>query len=119
MITLEEIPYSGPALPVDGYGPGYFRVGGLVRRGPVLLTPDGPAPWAGPEDAPPLVALAGRIDVLLLGMGKVMAYPDAGLVQRLQEAGLGVEPMESATAARTWNMLLAEGRRVAAALIPV
>lgn len=119
MIALADIFYSGPARPVDGYGPGFFRVEGQVRRGPLLLTPEGPRPWDGFADTGPLLALKGQVDVMLLGMGKVMAYPDAGLRAALEAAGIGAEPMDTPAAARTWNMLLAEGRRVAAALIPV
>ncbi|MFO1174064.1 MAG: Mth938-like domain-containing protein [Paracoccaceae bacterium] len=119
MIALADIDYTGPARPVDGYGPGFFRIEGKVRRGPLLLTPEGPRPWSGWDDRAPLLALAGQVDVLLLGMGRAMTYPDTALVAALEAAGIGVEPMDSPAAARTWNMLLAEGRRVGAALIPV
>lgn len=119
MITLDDIFYSGPASPVDGYGSGFFRIEGKVRRGPLLLTPDGPRVWAGLDDAEPLLALAGQVDVLLIGMGRTMAYPDPALVRLLQGRALVAEPMDSPAAARTWNMLLAEGRRTACALVPV
>jgi uncharacterized protein len=117
MITLDEIGFSGPAKPVDGYGPGFFRVGGRVLRGPILLTPEGAGGWAG--DAAALVALSGQVDVLLYGTGAEMAYPDPALRKTVEAAGLALEPMTSPAAARTYNMLLAEGRRVAAALLPV
>jgi uncharacterized protein len=119
MISLDDIAYSGPARPVEGYGPGFFRIEGRVHRGPLLLTPDGPRPWAGLDDGAALVALAGLVDVLLIGMGRAMAYPDPGLVELLQGQGLVPDAMDSPAAARTWNMLLAEGRRVACALVPV
>lgn len=119
MIALSDIFYSGPARPVDGYGPGFFRVDGQVRRGPLLLTPEGPRPWAGLDDLAPLTVLAGQVDVLLVGMGPAMAYPDPALVRALAAVGLTPEPMDSPAAARTWNMLLAEGRRTACALVPV
>ncbi|WP_284165660.1 Mth938-like domain-containing protein [Frigidibacter sp. SD6-1] len=116
-MALNEIGFSGPARPVEGYGPGFFRVGGKVLRGPVLVSPEGAGAWAG--DAAALVALAGQVDVLLYGTGAVMAYPDPDLRAAVEEAGLALEPMASPAAARTYNMLLAEGRRVAAALLPV
>ncbi|MCY1125891.1 Mth938-like domain-containing protein [Frigidibacter sp. RF13] len=116
-MALDEIGFSGPALPVEGYGPGFFRVGGRVMRGPVLLTPEGSAIWAG--DAAALVALAGQVDVLLYGTGAAMAYTDPALQAAVEGVGLALEPMTSPAAARTYNMLLAEGRRVAAALLPV
>lgn len=119
MTGLSEISFSGPGRPIDGYGPGFFRVGGIVLRGPVLVTPDGAGPWGGLDDHAALLALRGRVDVLLLGMGRTLAYPDAGLRAALDAAGIGLEPMDSPAAARTYNVLLAEGRRIAAALIPV
>ncbi len=119
MIALTEIAYSGPGRPIDGYGPGFFRVGGAVLQGSVLVAPDGARVWGGPGDLAPLMALAGQIDVLLLGTGAALAYPDRALKAALESAGIGVEPMTSPAAARTYNVLLAEGRRVAAALTAV
>ncbi len=118
MIRLTETPFGG-ARPIDGYGPGFFRIGGQVHRGAVLVSPDGTAAWNGLDDSAPLLALAGRIDVLLIGMGKVIAHPPKRLIDPLEAAGIGVEPMDSPAAARTYNVLLSEGRRVAAALLTV
>ncbi len=116
---MTEIAYSGPARPIDGYGPGFFRVGGQVFEGAVLVTPDGARLWQGFADRAALLALAGKIDVLFLGMGAVIAHPDPGLRADLEAMGIGVEPMDSPAAARSYNMCLAEGRRIAAALLPV
>ena len=74
---------------------------------------------AGWSDTASLMALVGRVDVLLLGMGKAIAHPDPALRAALDVAGVGVEAMDSPAAARTYNVLLSEGRRIAAALIPV
>jgi uncharacterized protein len=57
--------------------------------------------------------------VLLLGMGATIVWPDRALRDRLQAEGLAADPMSSPAAARTYNVLLSEGRRVAAALLPV
>jgi uncharacterized protein len=119
MIALTEIAYDGPGRPIDGYGPGFFRIDGKVLEGAVLVAPDGARTWGGPGDTAALLTLAGRIDVLLLGTGRVIAHADPALRAALDAAGIGVEPMDSPAACRTYNMLLAEGRRVAAALIPV
>ena len=119
MIALTEIEFSGPARPIDGYGPGFFRVDGKVLQGAVLVTPGGARIWAGFEDRAALLALAGQIDVLLLGMGRRIAYPDPDLVAKLDAVGIGVEPMDSPAAARSYNVLLSEGRRIAAALLSV
>jgi len=106
-------------LPVDGYGPGFFRVGGMVHEGPVLVAEGAVHPWSGVADAPPLMALAGRVDVLLVGTGDTLTPLPDRLQPRLEETGLGVEIMASPSAARAYNVLLSEGRRVAAALVPV
>ena len=106
-------------LPVDGYGPGFFRVAGTVIRGPILVLPDGAAPWAGLPDAAPILAAAAALDVVFLGTGAEIAPAPPAFRAALEAAGIGVEIMNSPAAARTYNVCLAEGRRVAAALMPV
>jgi uncharacterized protein len=105
--------------PIDGYGPGFFRIGGEAVQGPVLLTPSGLHPWAGLDDPGPLLAEAGEIDVLLVGLGAEIALLPPALRASLEGAGIGVEAMATPPACRSYNVLLSEGRRVAAALIPV
>ncbi|WP_347313597.1 Mth938-like domain-containing protein [Defluviimonas sp. SAOS-178_SWC] len=117
-MRLTEVTFDS-ARPIDGYGPGFFRIGGEVIHGAVLVTASSAKGWAGYGDAAPLLALAGEIDVLLLGTGKTIAHPPAALREALEAAGIGVEPMASDAAARTYNVLLSEGRRIAAALLPV
>lgn len=109
----------GGAAAIDGYGPGFFRIGGEVRQGPQIVTAENARDWLGINDRAALLALAGRIDVLLLGMGAQIAHPPAGLIDELAEQGIMAETMSSPSAARTFNVLLGEGRRVAAALLPV
>jgi uncharacterized protein len=75
--------------------------------------------WGGLTDWETPLTLAGRIDVLLLGMGAEIAHAPADFRNALEEAGIGVEVMNSPAACRTYNVLLSEGRRVAAALLPV
>ncbi|MCO8145371.1 Mth938-like domain-containing protein [Rhodovulum tesquicola] len=106
-------------LPVDGYGPGFFRIAGSVHEGPVIVAEGRALAWAGLDDPAPLFALATRVDVLLVGTGNSLLPLPGGLQSRLEAAGLGVEFMASPSAARGYNLLLAEGRRVAAALVPV
>ena len=86
---------------------------------PVLCLPDGVRPWDGLEDSAALVALAGALDVLLIGTGADMTPLPPALRQALEAAEVPLEPMASPSAARTYNVLLAEGRRVGAALLPV
>jgi uncharacterized protein len=117
-MRLNEITYTD-AVPVDGYGPGFFRIGGKVHRGPVLVLPTGVAAWGGYADLEPLLAMVGALDVLFIGTGAEVAHLPAALRQPLDEAGIGVEAMASPAACRTYNVLLSEGRRVGLALIPV
>ena len=117
-MAMKPTEFDG-AVPVDGYGPGFFRVGGEVLHGPVLVQAGGVQPWSGLEDHGLLLALAGKIDVLFLGMGAEIAHAPAALASALEEAGIMLETMASPTAARTYNVTLSEGRRVACALLPL
>ena len=117
-MRLTEMAF-GSAQPVESYGPGFFRIGGQVLQGPVIITPQQAGPWGGLEDVAALTALAGEVDVLFLGMGAEIAHAPRALREALEALGLGVEVMSSPAACRTYNVLLSEGRRVALALIPV
>ena len=117
-MRLNEIVYDKSA-PVDGYGPGFFRVGGQVHQGHLLLSGQGQAAWGGYADAAALLALAGHVDVLFIGTGAGVAHIPAALRNTLESAGLGVEAMASPAACRTYNVLLSEGRRVALAALAV
>ena len=117
-MRLTEIRYD-KALPVDGYGPGFFRLAGKIYRGAMLITPWDAGLWGGYSDTAGPLSLAGRIDVLLLGTGAEIAHPPAAFVTALETAGIGVDPMNSPAACRTYNVLLGEGRRIALAVLPV
>lgn len=104
---------------VDGYGPGFFRIAGKVHQGAQVVEADRVTPWGGLDDPGPLLALAGHVDVLFLGLGAQVGYAPRDLAAQLDALGVRVEAMASATAARTYNVTLSEGRRVACALIPV
>jgi uncharacterized protein len=117
-MRLTEIEYTD-ALPVEGYGPGFFRIGGKVHEGPLAVLPTGVAPWGGYGDAEALLAVAAQVDVLFVGTGAEIAHIPRDLRERLEAAGIGVEVMASPAACRTYNVLLSEGRRVGLALLPV
>ncbi len=117
-MRLIEVSY-GSALAIEGYGPGFFRVGAHALQGPSLVTPWDAGGWGGLSDTETPLALAGRIDVLLLGLGAQIAPVPRAFREALEAAGIGVEPMSSPAACRTYNVLLGEGRRIAAALLPV
>ncbi len=117
-MRLNEINYTN-AEPVDGYGPGFFRIGGRVHQGAVLTGPTGTQAWGGYSDDTPLRDLSEVVDVLFIGTGEELAHIPPELRQTLESAGIGVEIMNSPAACRTYNVLLSEGRRIALALIPV
>jgi uncharacterized protein len=117
-MRLTEITY-GTAKPIEGYGPGFFRIGGHVLRGACLITPWDAGSWGGLDDTATPLSLAGRIDVLFVGMGAEIAHVPASFRDALEAAGIGVEVMSSPAACRTYNVLLSEGRRIAVALLPV
>lgn len=117
-MQLSEIHYEN-ATPIDGYGPGFYRIGGKVIQGAVLTRLAGSDSWGGYDDVASLIELADEVDVLLVGTGAEIAHIPPDLRAALEEAGIGVEIMSSPAACRTYNVLLSEGRRVAAALLPM
>ncbi|UWQ13502.1 Mth938-like domain-containing protein [Aliiroseovarius sp. M344] len=117
-MQFHEVKYDR-AQPVDSYGPGFFRVAGEVIQGAILVTEDTVISWEGPDDLAPLLALAGKIDVLFYGTGADPAHPPADLRKALEDVGIGIEAMASAPACRTYNVLVSEGRRIALAALPV
>jgi uncharacterized protein len=117
-MRLNEIRYTD-AQPVEGYGPGFFRIGGTVHRGALAVLPTGIGPWGGYGDTETLLAVAAEIDVLFVGTGAEIAHTPPAFREALEAAGLGVEVMASPAACRTYNVLLSEGRRVGLALLPV
>jgi uncharacterized protein len=117
-MRLTEITY-GTARPIDGYGPGFFRVAGQVMQGAILVTPWDAGPWGGLDDTAAPLSLVGRIDVLFVGTGAEIAHAPPAFKAALEAQGIGVEVMNSPAACRTYNVLLSEGRRIAVALLPV
>lgn len=122
-MRISEIGYEGPP-PIDSYGGGGFRLAGVFHSGGLLLTPGGVASWPvtaapGPEDFAAAIDQAADIDVLLVGMGREIAALPVAARLALEAAGIGVEAMSTSSACRTYNVLLSEGRRAAAALIAV
>jgi len=117
-IRMTEITY-GSALAIEGYGPGFFRVGRHVMRGACLVTPWNAGPWGGLDDWDAPLSLQGKIDVLIVGTGAEIAHLPADFRAAFEGVGIGVEAMNSPAAARTYNVLLGEGRRIAVCLLPV
>jgi uncharacterized protein len=117
-MRLNETTYDD-AQPVEGYGPGFFRIADTVFHGPVLTLASGTKGWGGYDDLAPLLELVSDIDVLFVGTGAEIAHIPTTMRETLEAAGIGVEAMSTPSACRTYNVLLSEGRRVALALIPV
>ena len=117
-MRLTEISY-GEALAIESYGPGFFRVGTHVLRGPSLITPWDAGGWGGLDDLATPLAMVGKIDVLLVGLGAEVAHLPRAFREALEAQGIGVETMNTPAACRTYNVLLGEGRRIAAAVLPV
>jgi len=117
-MQISEITFDGPT-PIDGYGPGFFRVAGKVHDGAILLSARGLVAWGGLDDSAAILELAALIDVVLVGTGAEMQFLPRQFRATLEAAGIGVEVMQAPSACRTYNILLAEGRRVAAALISI
>ncbi len=117
-MRMNEVHYDD-SRPIDGYGPGFFRIGGIVHHGAVLALPSGVVPWGGLDDAATVLQHRDALDVVFVGTGAEISHLPEAFVAAFEAVGLGVESMASPAACRTYNVLLSEGRRVAVALIPV
>lgn len=111
---------------ITGYGNGAFKVSGETYPHSVLVFPDRTVQWTLSPGAPitleslqVVVEEEGEIDLLLVGSGKKQDILPQGIRTALKEIGIALEVMDTGAAVRTYNVLLAEGRRVAAALIAV
>lgn len=126
MFGRADAPHLPRPAPIDAYGNGGFRFAGMSHRGSLLCFPDGIWAWpvAGPAELneaalEPIFARAGTLDFFLIGAGVApWVLPDA-LRARFRDASLSVDVMATGAAVRTYNILLAENRRVGAGLIAV
>ena len=115
-------PDPGQLQVIRTYGPGRFLIGEREWREPVLVTPIATTAWhaASADDlALELLKDAPQVELLVVGCGVrgLFVPPDKRAVFR--QAGVGLEVVDTGAACRIYNVLLAEGRRVAAALIPL
>lgn len=120
-----------PVVPADrsliqSYGDGRFRISGEVAASGVIVLADTHRPWSvtAPGDITtdalkPILDIADDLDILLIGCGPTFVAVPKGLRAALKEAGIVLEWMDTGAACRTFNVLIAEERRVAAALIAV
>ena len=111
---------------IDAYGNGGFRFAGISHRGSLLCLPQGMVAWdvttveqITAETLAPVFAVAEDIDVLLIGLGSEISAIPRELRDALRERRVIIEAVNTGSAIRTYNVLLAEERAVAAALIAV
>lgn len=112
---------------IDAYGNYGFRFGGMSHKGSIIIWEAGVYAWSPntfdeivPGTLGPLFdAPAGTVELLLLGMGETLRPVPDLVRQRLKSIGIRCDPMATSAAARTYNVLIAERRRVAAALLAV
>jgi uncharacterized protein len=124
-IVMREAHFPGRA-PIEAYGNGGFRFADMSHRGSLLCLPSGIYGWE-PKDPAALVvddfdrilAEAGQIEILLVGSGKELRPIPKPLREAFRAARISADPMSTGAAVRTFNVLLAEDRAVAAALIAV
>ncbi|KGF70252.1 membrane protein [Hoeflea sp. BAL378] len=124
-IEIREAHFPGRA-PIEAYGNGGFRFADMSHRGSILCLPSGIYGWAAGEEAALTPALfdkvmaeTGEIEFLLVGTGLSIRPLPADLRAALRAANVSSDPMSTGAAVRTYNVMLAESRAVAAALIAV
>lgn len=105
-----------------GYGAGYVTINQIRYEQSLIVLPDRIIDWEPrtleqlePEHFAFLLSL--QPEMVLLGTGPMLRFPHPSLTKMLTAAGIGVEVMDTQAACRTYNILMAEGRRVAAALV--
>jgi len=111
---------------IQGYGAGKFRIAGQVHEGSVLVFAERTVAWPvseaaaiTPESLAEITAAEPGVDILIVGCGAAFEPRPQGLMEGLKDAGVVLEWMDSGAACRTFNVLLAEDRAAAAALIAV
>jgi uncharacterized protein len=111
---------------IESFGNGGFRLGGLSNAGSLLITPTGARAFRAEnisavtsEQISALIAEKAAIDMVLIGTGREMLPLPDDVAKRLRSEGMGFDIMNTNAAVRTYNVVLAEDRRVAAILIAV
>lgn len=120
-----------PRIPADrqvinAYGDGGFRISGTHWTQPVLVFPSKTVAWPVAafseltlESLEPVFGTEPVAELLLIGCGPAMAFVPNDLRAAVRARGIVIEALDTGAACRTYNLLMGEGRRVAAALIPV
>jgi uncharacterized protein len=126
MSNPSDAPHLPRSAPIEAYGKGGFAFADMSHRGSLLCLPD--AIWAWPVTRPQdidryslerVFAAANAIDTLIVGTGTEVWVPPKALREALRAVRVVLDPMQTGPAIRTYNVMLGERRRVAAALIAV
>jgi uncharacterized protein len=126
MSRQDDAPHLPRSAPIDAYGKGGFAFADMSHRGSLLCLPD--AIWAWEVTRPEQIdkyslqrvfAAANAIDTLIVGSGTNVWVPPADLRAALRTVHVVLDAMQTGPAIRTYNIMLGERRRVAAALIAV
>jgi uncharacterized protein len=124
--AADSRPHLPRRVPIEGYGKGGFRFGGMSHHGSLLCLPSGvwawPLKWASEIDEAslaPVFAEAADLNLLLLGVGHDRWVMPEALADRFRALKINVEATRTGSAISTYNILLGEGRQVAAGLIAV
>ena len=124
MASSSDAPHLPRSAPIEAYGKGGFAFADMSHRGSLLCLPHGI--WAWPVTRLTLIdeysldrvfKAANSIDTLIVGTGTEVWMPPRGLREALRAVRVVLDPMQTGPAIRTYNIMLGEGRRVAAALI--
>lgn len=109
---------------IESYGAGRFKVSGVEHAGSILVFQDRTIPWTvkqmtdlAADSFAPVIAAEPSIEILILGCGQSLQFLTPDLRSVLRDHAIGCDPMDTGAACRTYNILIAEERRVAAALI--
>jgi uncharacterized protein len=126
MTNPNDAPHFPRSAPIDGYGKGGFTFADMSHRGSLLCLPDSIWSWdvtqPGQIDRTSLARVfdaANRIDTLIIGTGTEFWMPPPDLRSALRALHVVLDAMQTGPAIRTYNVMIGERRRVAAALIAV
>jgi uncharacterized protein len=126
MASSSDAPHLPRSAPIEAYGKGGFAFADMSHRGSLLCLPHGI--WAWPVtrlteideySLDRVFRAANSIDTLIVGTGTEVWVPPRGLREALRTVRVVLDPMQTGPAIRTYNIMLGERRRVAAALIAV
>lgn len=125
-MSTADVPHLPTQAPIEAYGDGGFRFSGMRQKGSLLCLPRGLYAWrpativdVTADDLAPIITASGRPAFVLFGVGAQIAAIPEVLKDVFASAEMSVEAMDTGAACRTYNVLLAEGRPVAAALLQV